>query len=275
MARNIPITELVAALRGDRATRPAVDPMLAGGLRAWLEDELAGIEGILGADVTLHLPTWRIAQPELPEDPEADQLALSVLVHALVAQHLAFGDVLDPLADAVDALDAGRAHEQLLERIGALDADATRLLADELASHDEVIAAGIGRIPTSWLPRSAVPVALDLCGGRVRASAMVDLLLGAPATTVSSTCLLDVVTQPIGDHHVVQLGSLALIETLRSGAAPLRVAALSTFTGDHLVLEVDDALLVGSLERMVEAAGRCARAEHPAESGSTVTRLHA
>jgi hypothetical protein len=260
MARTTPTTELLAALRGDRASRPRVDPMLAGGLRAWLEDGLAEISVGAPCDRPIHLTAWRIAQPELARDPEADQGALSVLVHALVAQHLAFGGALEPLADAVDALAAGQAHTSLLARIGALDAAATDLLAAELAAHDAVIASGIGRIPTSWLPRSGVPIALDLCGGRLRASTTVDLLLGAPDGAVSSTCLLDVVTTPIGDHHPAQLGAMALIETIRSGAAPLRVAALSTATGEHLVLDVDDALLSRSLRRLVEVALACAPA---------------
>ena len=277
MARTTPTTEFLAALRGDRASRPRVDPMLAGGLRAWLEDELAEISAGAPCDGPIHLTAWQIAQPELDRDPEADQAALSVLVHALVAQQLAFGGVLEPLADAVDALAARNAHAPLLERISALDAAATDVLAAELAAHDAVIASGIGRIPTSWLPRSGVPIALDLCGGRLRASTTVDLLVGAPAGAVSSTCLLDVVTTPIGDHHAVQLGAMALIETIRSGAAPLRVAALSTATGEHLVLDVDDALLSRSLRRLVEVAVAvaCAPLTTATALSHSTGRLHA
>ena len=120
-----------------------------------------------------------------------------------------------------------------------------------------------------------MPIAVDLCGGRIRASSEVDLVLGAPAATVASRCLVDVVATPIGDHHADQLGALALIETLRTGAAPLRVAALSTATGEHLVLAVDDALLTSSLRRLVEAAGRLALAVDGEVVDRPVTKIHA
>ena len=246
-------SELLDELRGERSTRPAVDPTLAGGLRAWLEDDLAvAIDGLPSGRM-VDLPAWRIAQPHELADPEIDHRGRSALVHALLVQHLAFGEVMDPLVEAMSALEAAGTHGLLLDRIRSLDLDGTRQLADELIANDAILGSHLGRVPSSWLPRSSVPIVADLCGSRVRASSHVDLLLGPPAGAVSSLCLVDIVTVPLGEHAPDHLAATALIETLRSGAAPLRVATLSTATGEHLVLEVDDELLVGALHRLVDA----------------------
>ena len=248
--------------------------MLAGGLRAWLEDDLAAALEDLPSNRVVHLPAWRIAQPDEVADPESDQSGRSALVHALVVQRLAFGEVIDPLAEAISALEVDETHGLILDRIRSRERDATLRLADELIAHDAVLSTTLGRVPSSWLPRSSVPVAADLCGGRVRASDHVDLVLGPPAGAVSSICLVEIVTAPLGTHLPDHLAAVALIETLRSGAAPLRVAALSSTSGAHLVLEVDDDLLIGALHRLIDVTRQQVQILISDDAERSLTSLH-
>ncbi|MEI8405858.1 MAG: hypothetical protein WCG96_11360 [Actinomycetes bacterium] len=267
-------TELLRDLRGDRASRPVVDPMLAGGLRAWLDDELAGTFDAFSSDLPIDLPAWKIAQPAASSDPEHENGGLSALVHALILDHLVFGEVIDPLVEAMSLLEARGDHDPLLRQIGSLDGLAAEQLAEEVATHTAVLSRELGRIPGSWLPRSSASIAAQICGGRVRIGAAVDLMLGPPARSVSSICLLEVVTTPLGAHLFDHLAAMALIETLRSGAAPLRVAALSTATGDHIVLEVNDDLLVGALHRVVDVTAERVRSLIVDSNEASISRLH-
>jgi hypothetical protein len=48
----------------------------------------------------------------------------------------------------------------------------------------------------------------------------------------------------------------ALLETLRSGAAPFRVATFYTRTGQVITEDVDDGLLTSSVQRVLAAISR-------------------
>jgi len=83
--------------------------------------------------------------------------------------------------------------------------------------------------------------------------ATVSLVMGPAATDRSSTCLLEVTTSPLDGTAARRLGVLALLETLRSGAAPLRVASLSTSTGESLVIDATDDALTAAVGDVVGA----------------------
>ena len=111
-------------------------------------------------------------------------------------------------------------------------------------------------IPSTWLPRVASRVSVGLAGGRVFLGAAPSLLVGPPSCEVASVCLLEVTTSPLDEHTEKRLSVFALLELLRSGAAPLRVGSLCTGTGDTLVCEVNDELLTGALHLVIAAVGR-------------------
>lgn len=243
---------LLQSLRGDRSRRPTVDPMLSGGLRAWLEDELSEMLAGTGAP-RIEMTPLRASRPELATIPAPATFGVGALIHALVTQRVSFGSVEHPMDDAVSSIEAEPSATSFVEWIHGLGLEDFSRLSTEVAEHDAVLAEALGRIPASWLPRTRVPIRSQLCGGMVNLSCNVDLVLGPPASTVATVCLLDVSSAPILPTTNAQLGVMALAETLRSGSPPLRVAGLSTKTGESLVLDVDDEMLVASIRCVVEA----------------------
>ena len=254
METAVAAKDLVLALRGERAARPRVDPTLAGGLRAWLEDDLALSVADVAPSAPLFLSPRTIIEGASQGSTPSLALARGALVGALVAQRLSLGDVEHPMDDALSALEADPSQRELVSSIHQLDPDGFARLAAEVAAHDTVLAHSLGAIPSSWLPRTNVRLSVPLVGGRVVLGAVVNVMLGPPASTVSTVCLLDVTTAELTDTVQARLGVLALIEALRSAAPPLRVATLSTATGDVAMLDVDDALLTTALRHVVTAA---------------------
>ena len=259
MKTAVAAKDLVLALRGERTARPRVDPTLAGGLRAWLEDDLAPSVATSDPAAPLFLSPRTVAA----EDPRSDApplaLARGALVQALVAQRLFLGEVDHPMDDALSALEADPGQRTIVEAVHQLDPDGFARLAAEVAAHDTVLTHSLGAIPSSWLPRSNVRLSVPLVGGRVVLGAMVNVVLGPPATAVATVCLLDITTAPLDDLAPARLGILALIEALRSSAPPLRVASLSTATGEVAMLDVDDSVLTDALRRVVASVAAIAK----------------
>ena len=243
--------DLVLALRGERTARPRVDPSLAGGLRAWLEDDLALSVGTADPSTPLFLSPRTVVTEEARTDAPPLALARGALVGALVAQRLFLGEVDHPMDDALSALEADPGQRAIVEAVHQLDPDGFARLAAEVAAHDTVLQHSLGAIPSTWLPRSNVRLSVPLVGGRVILGAVANVVLGPPATSVATVCLLDVTTAPLDDLALARLGVLALIEALRSAAPPLRVASLSTATGEVAMLDVDDSVLTEALRRVV------------------------
>jgi hypothetical protein len=240
---------LLDLLRGDRTKRPRTDWALAGGLRAWLEDELSG-RCPEGADPVLLTPR-SVTTEGLWSVPAPIKMATASLVRVLVAQRCLSGEVLHPMDDAMAVLETE--DPELAEQIHGLEPDAFAQLAAEVTAHDAALARHLGPIPGTWLPRANERLSVTLGGGAVILSATASLVLGPPALEVASVCLLEVTTSVPDDTVERRLGVLALLETLRAGAAPLRVGSLSTATATSCVLDVDDRLLAGAVSEISAA----------------------
>lgn len=246
---------LMERLRGERTRRPPVDPTLAGGLRAWLEDDLSLLVGDLDPTEPLVLTPRTLSGDDAPPAPLHSR-ARGALVRCLIAERILLGDVEHPMDDALSALEGSPQERELVDVIHSLDPDAFAMLAAEVTAHDEMLGTCLGPIPGHWLPRLGVRMSIPFVGGRVILASTVDVLLGPPASRVASTCLLDITTAPLHEGAASRLGGLALLETLRTGAAPLRVAALSTATGADLVLDIDDEVLVTALRHITATVER-------------------
>jgi len=248
--------DLVLALRGQRELRPRVDPALAGGLRAWLEDDLSELAKSLDPSAPLFIsPRALCADPHVAASPIIG-FARATLLSALIAQRLTLGGVEHAMDDALSALEADPRHDELVEAIHALEPDSFAQLAAEVAAHDTVLAHSLGAVPPSWLPRCTVRLSVPIIGNRIVLGAVADVVIGPPASEVASVCLIDITTSDLGDEIERRLGVLSLIETLRSGAQPLRVASLSTATGDVAIVDVGDEVLAAAVADVVSAAKR-------------------
>jgi hypothetical protein len=237
-------------MRGTPALRPPVDRGLAGGLRAWLED------GILSSGVARSKDVVRLTTSSVGGAPTFAPPA-GVLRGALVAQlvrlRVAGGVVEDPFDDATCAMAASGRNDDLLGILADLDPDEHARLAAEVAAHDAVLADRLGAIPSWWSPRCGVRQSVPVAGGSVVLRGLVDVALGEVGSPRASVCLLEVTTSRLAERHDTVLSYLALLETLRTGEQPLRVAALSSADGSFVVRDVTPELLGSAVEHVLLA----------------------
>jgi len=257
--------EVLTLLREGSGRRPRFDAGLAGGMRAWLEDaasELAQARGegaeplVLGSRV---LGPEAVRLPEVSTDPIGLELITAVLVRALFRQVVLTGTVTDPLGDALDALRVEPGREELLRQVEQMAATDRSGLAASLELHAAHLRRLTPRFAPGWLPRTADRVAIPLAGGRVVLSGVFDLLVGAPTSGPASVCALSLCTGDGWAQARTTLHFLALLETLRNGTPPFRVALLHTASGRYGVEDIREEhlnVIVSRLAQRMTEMGR-------------------
>ena len=100
---------------------------------------------------------------------------------------------------------------------------------------------------------------VPLVGGRVVMSGVVDLAFGSPAGPRASVCVVELKSGRRRVEHRGDFHYYALLETLRSGAPPFRIATYYTRTGELDVEAVTDDVLVGALQRVLAGTVRLCR----------------
>jgi hypothetical protein len=242
--------EVLALLRGDAAARPQFDPGLAGGLRAWLEDaayDVVAARGEHAAPLFLGPRQLLGSHDELGDDGygdaggglggPTDRLVLPRLVHSLLRQLVHTGEIPEPLADALDALRAS-GNEVTVREIESLPAAARTALSETLAVHARNLTGLVPRFAPGWMPRTNDRVAIPLAGGRIVLHGNFDLVVGLPQQRTASLCALGLSTS--GPWAVARrsLHYLSLLETLRTGTPPFRLALLESASGRYGVEDV-------------------------------------
>ena len=114
---------------------------------------------------------------------------------------------------------------------------------------------------------------VPLAGGRVVLSGVVDLAFGGPAGDRASVCVVEIKSGRRRIDHRGDLHFYALLETLRSGAPPFRIATYYTRTGELDVEAVSDDVLVGAVQRVLAGAVRLCRLAAGAEPARTPNAL--
>jgi hypothetical protein len=244
---------MVERLRGDAGRRPVVDPALAGGLRAWLEDGAAGVAPDDGTAVWID---GRVLGPATTgEDrvgpPAPGPLVRGAMVGALFRQLVVTGRIGDPVAEAMAALAAEGTSSTVLDSVHRLPAPERSIMDRVVRGQAETMAGQWSGLPAAWLPRVGERLRVPLAGGRVVLHGTADLVLGAPSDGRASICLVQVRS---GDRRPVHRGErclLALLETVRSGAAPFRSATYYPSAGEIDVEEVTEALLAATVEAVL------------------------
>jgi hypothetical protein len=233
--------EVLALLRGDAAARPRFDPGLAGGLRAWLEDAAFDVVAVRGE----HAPPLFLGPRQLlgfreegrDDDTVDDEIELSRLVHTLLRQLVHTGGIDDPLVDAVNGLRASGADAAVCH-IESLPEATRRTLAETLATHARNLSGLVPRFAPGWMPRTDDRVAIPLGGGRVVLHGVFDLVVGLPRPRSASLCAIGLSTRGTWASERRSLHYLSLLETLRSGTPPFRLALLESATGRYGVEDV-------------------------------------
>jgi hypothetical protein len=254
---------VLALLRGVGAPRPRFDPGLAGGLRAWLEDAAWSVTSsrgeeepplVLGPRRLLGTPSgsWRLDRPTPSgkEFQEANHHLTRQLVHALFRHLVTAGSIGEPLAEALDALAVSGADD-VVNRVRALEPAARAALESSLAVHTRHLRALVPRFVPSWLPRTDDRIAIPLAGGRVVLRGVFDLLVGTPSHERASLCALGLSTDGPWARERRTLHYLALLETLRSGTPPFRLALLQSANGRYAVEDVHEEQLASMASHVV------------------------
>jgi hypothetical protein len=276
--------DLLERLRGRAVTRPGVDPGLAGGLRDWLEDGLAEAVGAAADDAppvrvnkesltgALLCEAHLVARRTAPRVVTVE-LARGSLIDALFRQWVTTGRLDDPWADAVAAVGVGGDVDGIAAFVAGLPAEGRTALADEIAGQAAGIVARWPVPSPGWLPRTQERLVVPLAGGRVVLSGVVDLAFGGPAGDRASVCVVEIKSGRRRIDHRGDLHFYALLETLRSGAPPFRIATYYTRTGELDVEAVSDDVLVGAVQRVLAGAVRLCRLAAGAEPARTPNAL--
>jgi hypothetical protein len=254
-------------LRGALEARPRVDPNLAGGLRAWLEDGVADVSATLSsAAASVHMD-WRWVTGDLERDADTvtPPMALGALVATLFRQVIVTGATDDPLDDALAGLEADERRDRVAQFVRELPAPALTSVADDLSAASRHLVRDWGSVPSWWLPRTDDPVVVPLGGGRIVLTGLFDLVLGAPSTGCASVCVVEVRSGARRASDRTRRRWHALLETLRSGAPPFRVATYYTRDGSLEVDEVDDRMLNGVVDEVLAGIAAACRAQGEGE----------
>lgn len=107
----------------------------------------------------------------------------------------------------------------------------------------------------SWAPVTESKVRAELCGGRVHLRGKVDLTLGrASGPRASGKVLVDLKTGSFSPDHLHDLRFYALIETVRLGVPPRRVASYYLESAAMAPEDVTEGLLDAAVARTVAGA---------------------
>ena len=166
------------------------------------------------------------------EDGTSEEALLGRLVHALFRQLVMGGSLGDPWRDALDGL-AAVGSTDVVRQCEALDGPERTALAGRVAAHAGHLVDLLPRLAPGWMPRTDDRVAIPLAGGRVVLHGMFDLLVGRSRPGAASLCALGLTTGRPWAWERRSLHFLALLETLRSGSPPFRLALIESATGRY------------------------------------------
>jgi hypothetical protein len=254
--------EILTLLRSGSGDRPRFDPDLAGGLRAWLEDAASLVVAARGEDAPpLVLGTDRLGGggPDAPARAGGPDAVLATLVHVAFRQIVTTGSVDDPLGDALSALSIDPWRRELVEHLRGLSELSRAALRRTLKTHVDRLLELTPRFAPGWLPRTDDRVAIPLAGGRVVLRGTFDLLVGVPEPGTASLCAIGVTAGGPLQSAQRAMRVLALLETLRNGMPPFRLALLESAGGHYGVEDVTEEHLRSTTalvaQRLEERAG--------------------
>jgi hypothetical protein len=257
--------DVVALLGAARADRPEFDADLRHELRARLEEGLA--EAV--AEVDPDDPVW-VSKHKLSEVHgceakfRADEVfvvspasARGVVAHKAIELSINLDGGLDPL-DLID---------EALGRLEHSDQRGEQWVAEWLRSCTEVERAEVRAeandrlvkfldcwppLNPRWRPAPESKLYADLCDGRVVLAGKVDLALGRAEGLRAGKVLVDLKTGRAYPSHREDLRFYALVETLRLGVPPRKLATHYLDAGRLEPEEVTVDVLLAAVERTID-----------------------
>ena len=111
-------------------------------------------------------------------------------------------------------------------------------------------------LPPSWWPRTELPLRSDLCGGAVVLAGKVDLALGHAVGAEARCLFVDLKTGGHYPSHLHDLRFYALIQALRIGVPPFRVASYYLDSATFVAEDVTPDTLDIAARRTVEGIAK-------------------
>ena len=247
-------------LRGE-GPRPSFDPELRAELRRRLEAGVGDLARLLERPLWVgKTPLARVFACEAHEVAEQAEPFLwnlanvrGTVAHRAIELSVHLGRAAPPL-HLVDT-----AVHRLVDEpdstiggfLGGLDeADRAELRSDV----NNVVADFLDQWPplrTAWRPTTEARLRTELCGGKVVLSGKADLALGAPAGNEAGRVFVELKTGGMRPQHLDDLRLYALLETLRIGVPPRRLAVHLLDSGGLVVVDVTLDVLEAALQRTV------------------------
>lgn len=253
------IIELLGRGAGDG---PTVEAELVSGLRAELEERLAPVAEQLPDGQTLWVGKsplasysscpgrWQ-AERELPFSWSVPS-ARGTVAHKAIELAVNWRGEVEP----------GRAVDEAVSRLADDDGTLAQFLRTlstvelaELRSEAVGFATAFEEcfppLRSRWRPVIDGRLRVDLCGGRIVLSGRPDLTLGRAVD--AGKVIIDFKTGSRSHHHVDDLRFYALLDTLKVGVAPRRLATLYLDSGQPMVETVTTGVLEAATERVVRS----------------------
>jgi hypothetical protein len=262
--------QVLRALRAAPGERPEFDRGLRDELRAELEDRLSPLVPMLdtlGIDqlwVSKHrlssvsgCEVRFLAEEEAGFEGWTVPMARGTVAHRAIelSMHMRGEPVPGALVDEAIArtTEADSSLGDWMQTITEGDrADLRGEAVDRVSSFIELWPP----LKPQWRPRTESKVGADLLGDRVHLAGKVDLTVGMPEGMVAGKVLIDLKTGGFSPSHLEDLRFYALIETIKLGVPPRRVATQYLDTGKLLAEDVSRATLDAAVRRVGECVRR-------------------
>lgn len=269
MASGAPLTptqeRVLTDVMGRGRRRPEFSPELAAHLREEIEGQLRQVaEGVGDGQLVVHKAALaqvhacegrRVAEEQAGFEwsPSA---AIGIVTHKAIELSASLGPAhgLAALVDlALERLsaDVDRGVGAWLARASELDRAEVRTGAIDRALKFEDEFPPLKR---AWRPRLESTLLTSFCGHRVVARGKVDLALGQARGVTAGVLIVDFKTGTPWRGHVDDLRFYALLETLRAGVPPFRVASWYLDSGQCHHEDVDEEVLEAAGRRLVDGA---------------------
>jgi hypothetical protein len=261
----------MAELFGAGQARPVFDRDLGPSLRRELEARLAPVAASLKPGRALSLNKGALARLHTCEGLwVAEQqagfawsapIARGIVAHKAVELYVHLRDVPPPL-DLVDL-----AIERIIDAGGdwgprdwLLDAPAAELAELRGSAADWVVKFQDTFPPLrrSWRPRLESSLTVEACDAAIAMRGKVDLALGRAEGAVARVVIIDFKTGRASRMHIDDLRFYALLETIRVGVPPFRLATFSLDSGTWQAEDVDVDILAATIRRVVAGAAKLA-----------------
>jgi hypothetical protein len=256
--------DVLARLRGQGDGRPHFDPDLRDRIRDRLENELASVASDLGPEVLwiskralARVHTCEAHQVAVATSPFSWSVpaARGVVAHKAVELSVHMRGEPTPL-DLVDAA-IGRLEEEPDGMGDFLRALPETERAELRASVNDVVAKFRELWPPlrrHWVPTTESALRLELCDGHVVLSGKVDLTLGQARGQRAGKLVVDLKSGGSTPAHADDLRFYALVETVRVGVPPFRLATYYLDGGAFHTEDVNEGVLEAALRRTIAGA---------------------